>query len=92
MATSQTDTPADRRRDPEQWLLANLPHTMFFGEAFVYLDTGSGHSTQFFSVDWLVEEFGSIISTADHPQQQLVSAAHEYEPAEFERLFGQIDA
>ena len=91
MATSQTDTQANRRRDPEQWLLANLPNTTFFGEAFVYLDTGSGHSTQFFSVDWLVEEFGSIVESADRPQRQLISAAREYEPVEFERLFGQID-
>jgi len=88
---SRTDTPAKHRPDPERWLLSNLPHTTFFGEAFAYLDTGSGHSTQFYSVAWLVEEFGSIIETIDHPRAQLIRAGHECGPAEVERLFGQID-
>ncbi|MFC6758054.1 MULTISPECIES: hypothetical protein [Haloarcula] len=87
----QTDSPTDSSPDPETWLLSNLPHTTFSEDAFAYLDTGSGHSTQFYSVEWLAEEFGEIIANADHPKQQLLTAALEDVPAELRRLFGQID-
>ncbi len=91
MSTPQTDSPTDGSPDPETWLLSNLPHTTFSEDAFAYLDTGSGHSTQFYSIDWLAEEFGEIIASADHPKQRLISAGLEHGPAELRRLFEQIN-
>jgi len=88
---SQTDSTADSGPDPETWLRSNLPHTTFSEDVFAYLDTGSGHSTQFYSVEWLAEEFGEIIANAEHPKQQLIRAGIEHGPAELRRLFGQID-
>jgi len=88
---SQTKSTSRRRPDPERWLLDNLPRETVAGVQFVHLDTGSGHSTQFFSVEWLAEEFGEIIRTADHPKQQLLSAGSDRGPGELRRLFEQLD-
>lgn len=87
----QTEPLSDHGSDAEGWLLTNLPHRTFSGDAFAYLDTGSGHSTQFYSVAWLAEEFGDVIADADHPKQPLIDAGIEHGPAGLARLFGQID-
>jgi len=73
-------------------LLDRLPHTGLSGVEFAYVETESGHSTQFFAVDWLAEEFGDIITTADNPKQDLIRAGVDSGPTELEHLFGQIDA
>jgi len=93
MATTSSESQASENpnSDPEHWLLSNLPHTTVSGVELAYLDTGSGHSTQFFAVDWLVEEFGNVIMTAENPKQQLIRQGAESGPAELERLFGQLD-
>lgn len=87
---SHTPSHTETRSDPERWLLDNLPHKTVAGVQLAHVDTGSGHSTQFYSVEWLAEEFGEIITTADHPKQQLLSVGAEHGPTELKRLFEQL--
>lgn len=83
----KTETEAD----PQKWIETNVPTTTISGIQVAYVENEIGYRMQYFSIDWLAEEFRSQITTSSNPCQSLAQACEKKGYETLKTLFSGVD-